>query len=41
MAVELRRARVGAGLSQEVVAKADDVEPDVLDRRLLQDTDLG
>jgi putative peptide zinc metalloprotease protein len=38
-AVETQEARVRAVLADEVVAKADDSEPDVLDRRLLQDSD--
>jgi hypothetical protein len=38
-AVEAQEARVRTVLADEVVAKADDAEPDVLDRRLLQDSD--
>jgi putative peptide zinc metalloprotease protein len=40
-AVEAQEARVRAVLADEVVAKADDSEPDVLDRRLLQVSDAG
>ena len=42
VAVEAQEARVRTVLSDEVVAKADSAEEaDVLERRLLQDTDVG
>jgi len=41
-AVEAQEARVRAVLSTELVPKADsDAEPALLERRLLQDTELG
>jgi putative peptide zinc metalloprotease protein len=39
--VEAQEARVRAVLADDVVAKADDSEPGVLERRLLQDSDAG